>query len=97
MASKIIYKFSNTTYADSTGKLILSCESLDFHRSFKSNVRLDFIIQIGKVGFMNEFGEIVIPCKYDFSTGIWNDDILKVESWGNAGYIDKNGTEYWED
>ena len=46
MASKIIYKFSNTTYADSTGKLILSCESLDFHRSFKSNVRLDFIIQM---------------------------------------------------
>ena len=53
----------------------------------------------GKLGYINLVGELVIPIKYDHRLmGTFTDGIACVWPLGEPwSYIDKNGTEFWED
>ena len=47
-------------------------------------------------GFIDRNGNEVINCIYDDATDFY-DGIARVSFSGREGYIDKNGTQYWED
>lgn len=53
------------------------------------------VIINAKCGFINKFGKEVIPLKYDLVYNL-NSGLARVDIYGKIGYIDKNGTEYWE-
>lgn len=46
---------------------------------------------IGKIGFINTLGELVIPYEYDFARGFSDGLVLVQNSKGMYGYIDKTG------
>ncbi len=46
---------------------------------------------------MLESGELVIPCKYEDFIDSFQDGLALVEVDDELGYIDKNGTEFWDD
>ncbi|MCX7985750.1 MAG: WG repeat-containing protein [Bacteroidales bacterium] len=45
---------------------------------------------------MDKSGKEVIPLKYD-DAGYFSEGLARVKLNDKWGYIDKNGTEYWED
>ncbi len=47
-------------------------------------------------GFLDENGKVVISIKYE-SVSNFKNGLAEVKYKGKKGYIDKNGTEYWED
>ena len=49
-----------------------------------------------KWGFIDKKGKQVIPFKYNYVQPFYNGK-TKVELDGRNGYIDKNGSEYWND
>jgi len=51
---------------------------------------------IDKWGFVDIDGKEVTPFKYD-KVSYMHYGYAKVESDGKYGFIDKNGTEYWEE
>ena len=62
----------------------------------------------GKFGYINNKGELVIPCIYDDDTDALSDfdhrsfwyfeeGLAYIGKNNTRGYIDKKGTEFWED
>lgn len=47
----------------------------------------------GKYGYINEQGNVVIPCKYDIVLPFWKNGRAWVKKDGKIGYIDKQGNE----
>ncbi len=51
-----------------------------------------------KYGFIDTTGKPVVPCIYDMLTDNFSGGLALVEYEDDmAGYIDKNGTQFWED
>ncbi len=48
------------------------------------------------MGFIGDSGKIIIDLRFDKVENFKN-GIAKVKMRGLWGYIDKNGTEFWED
>ena len=81
----------NYGFIDKNGELIIP-----FKYSYAGcfNEGLAMVKLNGKYGFIDNLGNEIIPCKYDSIGGF-----IEGFSWVNYGngYINRNGTEYWED
>lgn len=52
----------------------------------------------GLLGFINSTGQIIIECKYEnLINRKFKNGIVSIFQNGKYGYINQNGTEYWED
>lgn len=50
----------------------------------------------GKCGYIDTKGTTVVPALYEYAEE-FSEGLARVELNGKFGYIDANGTQYWED
>lgn len=84
-------------FIDKTGKEIIGCK-YDQANSFSEGLAAVAINKLlfTKYGYIDKSDRIIIPLKYD-SADDFKNGIARVRVKGKYGYINKNGTEYWED
>lgn len=75
-----------------TGTVLLPVEYQVIEDNYKKD--LFFVKKDNKYGFYNAEYELVLPCKYDFTSGFnENEELCAVGVNGKYGYIDKAGDE----
>lgn len=89
VASNAKYGFINTK-----GEIVIPM-IYDGAKSFSEGLAA---VQLnGKWGYIDKTGKVVIPMIYDVANKFKNGLALVYTDPAHAGYIDKNGTQYWED
>lgn len=75
---------------ESLAKVVSNYEKVgDFHNGLAS------VVKEGKVGYINKYGEEIIPCKYDphYGNSNFTEEFAVVYKDSYYGYIDKSGKE----
>ncbi len=90
-------------------RLYMKQNNPSFFTAFNFSEGLCAITENGRAGFINATGKTVIPCRYDNVTPMQDGlsfvksyslkyvEDRRVEKTRPLGYIDRYGTEYWED
>ena len=83
-----------------TGRIIIDAEANDYRKAWVFSDGLAAVMKDGKIGFINEQNDVVIPflfdytdkCRmYDFGYVFHNSYCAMTDADGNLGLIDKNG------
>ena len=83
-----------------TGRIIIDAEANDYRKAWVFSDGLAAVMKDGKIGFINEQNDVVIPflfdytdkCRmYDFGYVFHNGYCAMTDADGNLGLIDKNG------
>lgn len=83
-----------------TGRIIIDAEANDYRKAWVFSDGLAAVMKDGKIGFINDKNEVVIPlqfdytdkCRmYDFGYVFHNGYCAMTDADGNLGLIDKNG------
>ena len=83
-----------------TGRIIIDAETNDYRKAWVFSDGLAAVMKDGKIGFINDKNEVVIPlqfdytdkCRmYDFGYVFHNGYCAMTDADGNLGLIDKNG------
>ncbi len=85
-------------YIDKQGDVVIPLSDYFRCSSFKEGrARVEkWVDRDSRIGFIDKNGKVVILIKYQ-SAMDFNNGLAHVKYQGKWGYIDKNGTEYWED
>ena len=83
-----------------TGRIIIDADANDYRKAWVFSDGLAAVMKDGKIGFINDKNDVVIPflfdytdkCRmYDFGYVFHNDYCAMTDADGNLGLIDKNG------